>query len=122
MTFLFDTICDDIIGEITKYFVWTASYRSDNELPIVVQRLLYFPLEKPIITLQAFTECASRAGSCASCRWWSRAERFHPIFEIDSLHWWGGPKRMIKNKIKTNEKGMISYTHNKQKFKQIEVA
>ena len=23
MTFLFDTICDDIIGEITKYIVWT---------------------------------------------------------------------------------------------------
>ena len=109
MTFLFDTICDDIIGEITKYIVWTkdgwwnstlgvrAALGADDH-NIRIQRLLIFPLEKPIITLDVF-------GWKFSSRW--KGSTYEVVREV------------LKNKIKTNKKGLITYTHKYRRFKQI---
>ena len=108
MVFLFDTICDDIIGEITKYIVWTKfgsipyHYESLRGYPWRVQRLLIFPLEKPIITLDCF------------------GLRFN-IFKGG----WGNDydimNEILKNKIKKNKKGLITYTHQYGNFKQIQL-
>ena len=97
MTFLFDTFCDDIIGEITKYIVWTKDDYAGR-----CQRLLIFPLEKPIITLDCF------------------GLRFN-IFKGG----WGNDydimNEILKNKIKKNKKGLITYTHQYGNFKQIQL-
>ena len=130
MTFLFDTICDDLIEEITKYIVWTKHGRWNPSTPggywdgnatlafpdnveedhrnVHIQRLLIFPLEKPIITLQAW-------GWMFSPRWAGRTHhvprRHHPHQKLPLV---------LKNKIKTNKKGLITYTHKYINYKQID--
>ena len=108
MVFLFDTICDDIIGEITKYIVWTKfgsipyHYESLRGYPWRVQRLLIYPLERPIITLQS-----------ANWNFGFGKETFGPSYDIMN--------ETIKNKIKKNKKGLITYTHKYGNFKQIQL-
>ena len=104
MVFLFDTICDDIIGEITKYIVWTKDEYWAKRGTILnacglgwrVQRLLIFPLEKPIITLDAY-----------GYKFYTKGPTHEVINEI------------MKNKIKINKKGLITYTHSGSRYKQI---
>tara|TARA_Y100001937_G_scaffold69256_1_gene94517 strand:- start:1152 stop:1514 length:363 start_codon:yes stop_codon:yes gene_type:complete len=111
MTFLFDTICDDIIGEITKYIVWTkrgewdfagnCEFRHlDNNIRI--QRLLMFPLEKPIITLDV------------------RGWQFTPHRYSPNRNCYEVIREVLKNKIKTNKKGLIQYRHKQHTFGQID--
>ena len=139
MTFLFDTICDDLIEEITKYIVWTKHGRWNPSTPggywdgnatlafpdnveedhrnVHIQRLLIFPLEKPIITLQAWG-------------WMFSPEWNGPDLVQTSVHrassflqergWHEARKVVLKNKIKTNKKGLITYTHQKTNYKQID--
>ena len=97
MTFLFDTICDDIIGEITKHIVWTKE--RDGTTFQGIQRLLILPPEKPIISLESFS-------------YYLLPNYQGPPYEIKN--------EIMKNKIKKNKKGLITYTHNYGKYKQIE--
>jgi len=102
MTFLFDILCDDIIILITQYIVWAKDPRCEiagtQPAWANLQRILILPLERPIITLE-------------SRGWWLSPNWRGPVFEAK--------REIIKNKIRKNKKGLISYTHKWGQFKQI---
>ena len=111
--FLFDTICDDIIGEILQYIKWCkALSRSKGEKDpymIEYQRMLW--IDRPIITYTYLKWKDYRLGEHG----WQSCMLFKGELVSCDLHYRSGRKRAIKK----NNKGLISYTYEQGKFKEI---
>ena len=127
--FLFDTVCDDIIGEILQYIKWCkALSRSKGEkdpYKIEYHRLLW--IDRPIITYtyskwRDAWRCEGELGSC-DLRYKTRthiwqdhvADQMPLNSEILKRKLKEKPKRTIKK----DNKGLISYTYEQGKFKEI---
>ena len=100
--FLFNTICDDIIGEILQYIKWCKASRpliiegkKDHTFAYHYHRLLW--IERPIITYS-----------------YDYLWTYGKLKSLD-LHYKSGRKRAIKK----DKKGLISYTYQQLKYKEI---
>ena len=111
--FLFDTICDDIIGEILQYIKWCKACAREkgkkDPYMFSYHRLLW--IERPIITYRIN-------------KWFENPEIYYAGAmlqmckgKLDScdLHHKTGRKRAIKK----DKKGLISYTYEQGKSKEI---
>ena len=110
--FMFDTICDDIIGEILKYIKWCkALHREKGEKDPYVHvyhRLLC--IERPIITYSYDKWIVNNEHAIHFCK--------GKLLECD-LQTYYKYKNGRNRTIKTDKKGLISYTYDQCKFKQI---
>ena len=113
--FLFDTICDDIIGEILQYIKWCNSYSREkgDKDPYMIDyhRLLW--IDQPIITY-TYSKWKDYAFDYVLGGWQSCMRCEGELISCD-LHYKTGCKRAIKK----DTKGLISYTYERGKFKEI---
>jgi len=110
--FLFNTICDDIIGEILQYIKWCKAYERNkgekDPYMIYYHRLLW--IERPIITYRYEKWVA--AGALCVCEGKLKSLDLHRR-RCDR------PETSRKRAIKKDKKGLISYTYEQGKFKEI---
>ena len=131
--FMFDTICDDIIGEILQYIKWCKALdRSKGEKDpyrIKYHRLLW--IDRPIITYTYLKwrdvwKCNGELDSC-DLRYKTRsqiwqdylADQSRDQMPLNSEILLKKLKEKPKRTIKKDTKGLISYTYERGKFKEI---